>query len=326
MNLNHRLFVLIAVCFMASNTVMGQLSGTGKPIAEVFTNFHTTVDSPKPAGTTGFEVNRAFIGYSYTLDNNFSATIIADAAGLFPQGKINGSSNRYAYLREASMAWQNDKVKVTFGVSDTRLYLHQSRWWGKRYLANTMQSAYGYGHVNDFGIAVDYKFNDVFSGDITVMNGEGYTELQRDNNVRSSIGLTANPSQNLTFRVYGDHYRVPGNDQFVGVAFAGYKHERFYIGIDGSYKSNIDGISGHNSWGLSTTNGVYITEKDELFVRYDYHTSVNHISNDGDFTMAGIQHTFSPNMRIALSYQGTNPYSNSTVNSNMIFLNAHFKF
>ena len=39
-----------------------------------------------------------------------------------------------------------------------------------------------------------------------------------------------------------------------------------------------------------------------------------------------IQHTFSPNVRFALNYQGTHPYSDLVQNRDMIYVNVQFKF
>ena len=334
MNKIYRLITLFAVCFMAHSSVIGQTpAGTGKLIVDIFTDFHAKLNNT--TSTTGFDVNRAFLGYNYVLDNNFSATVIVNGAGSPNDMKGESTRRRYAHLRDASLAWSNEKLKITIGLTETRLFYHQQRWWGKRYLAGCMQANHGYGFVSDLGIVLDYKFNDIFSGDITVMNGEGYQELQLDNNVRSSLGLTITPNQNFTFRVYGDHNRQQGLNQFTGVVFAGYKNKYFYIGADGSFKSNLDGvISGHDSWGFSTTSGVYLTEKDELFIRYDYATSVVasgetqqwNFMRDGTFTIIGLQHTFSPNVRMALNYQGTHPYSDLVQNRDMIYVNVQFKF
>ena len=331
-----KLFTLFAVCCMAFNTGVGQITGSGKPIGEIFSDFHQKLD--KSSGTNGFDVTRAYVGYGYVLDNNFSATVVINAAGS-PDDMKNGSvRRRYAYLRYASLGWSNEKLSLAFGMTDTRIYSHQQRWWGKRYIAGAMQSDNGHGVVADLGIVLDYKFSDKFSGDIAVMNGEGYLEKQLDDNVKTSLGFTVTPNDNFIFRVYGDHYSVsndqisphiiPGKNQFTGTVFAAYKNKYFYVGAEYSYKSNADGILEHDSWGISTTNGVYLSEKSELFFRYDYLKSAQRWdTRDGTFTIIGFQHTFSPNIRLSLNYQGTNPYYLGLIESrNLIYLNAHFRF
>jgi hypothetical protein len=327
MKKNYKLIALFAACFMALNVAVAQTPGTGKPIVEIYADFHKTLD--KTSGTTGFDINRAFLGYAYTLDNNFLARVVINGAGNPNEAGAGGARRRYAHLREAAVAWQNENLTLTFGLTETRLFQSQQRWWGKRYLAADVQSMHGYGFVSDLGVVVDYKFNDILSGDITVMNGEGMHELQLDDNVRSSLGFTITPNRNFIFRVYGDHHRINGLHQYTGVAFAGYRNDYFYIGIDGTYKVNVHGFE-YNSWAISTLNGIYLSEKNELFFRYDYAKSTSEQwadLADGIFTIIGLQHTFTPNLRMTLNYQGTKPYHSDVRDKrNLIYVNAHFRF
>ncbi|MBV5342101.1 hypothetical protein JZU68_00260, partial [bacterium] len=92
--------------------------------------------------------------------------------------------------------------------------------------------------------------------------------------------------------------------------------------------------SGHHAWGISATSGLNFTQKDEVFIRYDYSASVipdyetehwNYL-NDGTFLVFGVQHTFTPFIKMALDFQGRDPYYEGTQNSNLIYLNALFKF
>jgi hypothetical protein len=118
------------------------------------------------------------------------------------------------------------------------------------------------------------------------------------------------------------------------IAFAGFKNPLITFGGEASYKSNIDLIEGHNVWGLSATGAITIARNTEFFVRYDYSTSVllpgdNKPWNfliDRSFAVVGFQYTFSQNVKIALNYQGTYPYSPEMESTNAIFMNALFRF
>lgn len=77
-----------------------------------------------------------------------------------------------------------------------------------------------------------------------------------------------------------------------------------------------------------------MSEENELFARFDYSTSVTksgdllpwNYQNDGSFFIFGIQHTFSPNVKVAIDYQGTFPYSTYKKISDLLYVNALFKF
>jgi opacity protein-like surface antigen len=312
--------------------IYSQTTGnTGKPIAEIFTDFHFNLNDT--AKTTGFGLNRAHLGYNYLPGGNFSATIIVNIGS--PEDLTLGSKHRrYAYFREASISWSKDNLNICFGITGTRLFDFQQKFWGKRYIANTYQSINGYGFVADLGVAMDYKFNDFLRADFTIMNGEGYSELQLDNNVKTSAGLTITPAKQLAIRLYGDVTRQQGILQYTLIGFAGFKNELITIGAEASYKSNLDMIAGHHAWGLSGTGAISISKKAEIFVRCDYSSSVIvpddiiqwNYKLDGSFSIIGVQYTFSQNVKMALNYQVTHPNNTGRQIADAIFLNALFRF
>jgi hypothetical protein len=301
------------------------------PITEIFTDFHLNLNDTSK--TSGFSLNRAYLGYNFTPENNFSGTVIINAGT--PEDLAPGSKpKRYAYIREASISYSNEKLKITFGITGTRLFDFQQRFWGKRYIANTYQSINGYGFVADLGIVVDYQISDILKADFTLMNGEGYNNIQIDNSLRSSAGFTLTADNGFAIRIFGDIAHVKNLWQPMFLAFAGFTNNRITIGTEITYKSNLDLIEGHHAWGISGTGAVRLAEKTELFARYDYSTSV-HVSeisqkwnylNDGTFLVLGLQHEFNENVKIALDYQGTHPYDIEQQRSDAIFVNALFKF
>jgi len=303
----------------------------GKPIAEIFTDFHFNFNDT--AKHTGFDLNRAYLGYHFMPGGSLTGKIIVNVGS--PEDLTDGSvPRRYAYFREASLIWSYEKLTVSFGITGTRIFEYQQRFWGKRYIANTYQSINGYGFVADLGIVIDYIFSDKFKADLSFMNGEGYCNLQLDDNIRSSVGLTITPAKTISFRLYGDIQKMEGLWQPVFVAFAGFKNELLTIGAEISYKSNIDKVQGHHAWGISTTNAISLTKKLEYFFRYDFISSVvadnetikwNYLK-DGNFLVTGVQYLLSANAKIALDYQGRYPYSSGAMATDMIFLNLLFKF
>jgi hypothetical protein len=325
------LYVTIILLFKWQILYNQTVNLTGRPIAEIFTDFHLNLnDSSK---TTGFGLNRAYLGYNFLPEGNFSGTIIVNAGK--PEDLAPGSvPRRYSFIREASLSYTNEGLKISFGITGTRLFEFQQRFWGKRYIANTYQSINGYGFVADLGLVMDYQINDIVKADITIMNGEGYSNIQLDNSLRTSAGITITPDTHFAMRLYGDIARVKGLWQPMFVSFAGYKNDKVTIGAELTYKSNLDLNRGHHAWGFSGTGAISLAEKTELFARYDYSTSVivpeethrwNYL-NDGTFLVIGIQHTFNKYTKIALDYQGILPYDSDIQKSEAIFINALFKF
>jgi len=304
---------------------------TGKPIAEIFTDFHVNLDDTTK--TTGFGLSRAFFGYNFFPIDNFSASFILNIGN---PDDLTASSvrRRYAYFREASISYSKDKLNISFGITSTRHFYYQQKFWGKRYIANTFEALNGYGSVADLGIVMDYEFNDILKGDITVMNGEGYSELQLDNGVKTSAGITITPLKQLIIRFYGDYARQNGVRQYTLVEFAGIKNELITFGAEASYKTNLDLLDGHDSWGISATGSISVFKKAEIFARYDYSCSVGRLGEsnhwnylkDGSFFILGVQYSFSQDVKIALDYQGTYPNDRNERSTDMIYINALFKF
>jgi hypothetical protein len=328
-----KVFLAAFVFILTNATLRSQnVEITGKPIIEIFTDFHFNL-ARDTNNKTGFALNRAYFGYNYLLDQNFSATLIVDIGT--PEDLAEGSkARRYAHFREASIGYSSGKFNLAFGITGTRLFSYQQKFWGKRYLAKPYQSINDYGYVADLGLVADYKINEIFDFDLTIMNGEGYSNIQLDNDLKSSVGITITPVEQVAIRAYTDIIKTQDLWQTTMVGFAGFKNEKVTIGAEISYKSNLDFIEGHHAWGLSGTGAVSLTKKMEFFTRFDYSTSVIvpgdatqwNLTKDGRFLITGFQYTFNKIVKIALDYQATFPTDKTRPFSDLIFINALLKF
>jgi hypothetical protein len=303
----------------------------GKPITEIFTDFHYIPGDT--SRTTGFGINRAYLGYNFLPQGNFSGTVILNI-GNPSELSENEKHRRYAFFREASLSWKKDNLSVSFGITSTRSTIFQQMFLGKRYIADNFESINGYTIVADLGIAVDYKINDIIKVDFCLLNGEGYSELQMNDGLKTSFGINITPFEKGVIRLYGDFNRLPEMWQNTAICFIGYKDEGLTFGAEAAYKTKLDRVTGHDAWGFSATCAKSILRNTEVFARYDYTTSMTdpgevlnwNYRMDGQFGVFGFQYTFNSYAQIAVDYQGTIPYNPSCANSNAIFVNAHFKF
>lgn len=327
-----RIIPALLIILFIIPSVNAQLSQIpGKPIVEIFTDFHYT-----PGDTTkytGFGINRAYIGYNYTPQGNFSTEIILNIGT--PEELAPGAApKRYAYFREAAGIYTKDKLTINFGIVSTRTFDFQQGYWGKRYLNPEFQATYGYGSVADLGVVIDYRINDIIKVDFSLLNGKGYTNVQYDNSLKTAGGITITTPQKLTVRLYGDAMKPGGVWQTTMIGFGGYKNDHFSFGAEASYKTNLDLIQGHDVWGISATGSIFLNQKSELFARYDYASSrviaeSNQqwdYSKDNTYFIGGFQHIFSENVMVALNYRRANPYDPAKKTLNSIYLNARFKF
>lgn len=324
------LSLVLAVTFyqiLNSQTVVNQ----GKPVTEVFTDFHYNINDTTKC--TGFGVNRAYLGYNYTPEGNFSALIIINIGT--PEDLADGAvPKRYGFFREASVIYKKEKLIVHFGMVSTRYADFQQGFWSKRYLGTEYQAAYPYGSVADLGVVIDYQLSDLLKVDLSLLNGKGYSNIQYDNSLKTAFGLTISTPNKIFVRLYGDIMKPKGVVQTTLIMFAGHKNNLFSLGAEASYKTNLDLINGHDVWGLSATGSIFLNQKSEIFARYDYAASVvvpgeelqwDYIK-DNIYFIGGIQQKLSDNLRIALNFRRTNPYNPGQKTTDAIYLNAHFRF
>ena len=303
----------------------------GTPITEIYTNFHYSIDDT--AKTTGFGVERAFFGYRFPAVNNFSAAVIVNIGA--PEELADGAKpRRLAHFREAFISYSKEKLTINLGLTKTMMADYQQKFLGKRYITDNLTSMRGYGYVSDLGLSVLYRFSDLVNADFELMNGKGYSDIQNDNNIKASAGLYIMTPENLAFRVFGDITRRKGLIQSTMIGFAGFKNDLITFGAEISYKRNLGLMAGYNAWGFSATGSFYISDKTDIFGRYDISSSVStgndpegwNYLKDSNILITGIEYSFTEKIKAALNYQGNFPHNTSKKSSDFIFLNCLYRF
>jgi hypothetical protein len=302
----------------------------GKPIMEIITDFHLGLNDTTK--TTGFGISRAYFGYNYLPGNNFSCKVILNI-GTPEDLPKQASPRRYAYFREASITYTKDRIMVSFGIATTKHFIFLQQFWGKRFISAEFETRNKYGYIADIGVVLDYKFNDEFNFDVSLTNGEGYSDIQLDNGVKAAAGLTYRPSNHYAFRFYNDLNNTNGLLQYTLSSFAGIDNKLINFGASLHYKTNMDRVEGHDGWGISSTGSVKLPRNYEIFARYDFSGSVTvqgeanpwNYMKDANLVIFGLQKSFNANFRLALDYQDYIPYSSNLPSSGFIFINALLK-
>ena len=157
------------------------------PIAEIFTDFHFAPGNSDIS--KGFSVKRAWFGSDLYFDDKFHATFILNMVKLLDTMPYYGERSP---IREASIGYNSEKLKIAIGITGTRIMMFQQKFWDKRYVASTFQSLNGYGFLFDLGLAMDYKFNDIIEADFTLMNGDGVSN-KTDGSLKIAAGINIYP-------------------------------------------------------------------------------------------------------------------------------------
>ena len=302
----------------------------GYPIIEIFTNFHYSINDTSK--NSGFGIERAFLGYTYPAGENFSATVVVNISN--PDEVVAGTkTRRFAHFREAFISYSKDKLILNMGITKTLMANYQQKFLEKRYIADNLLSMREFGYVSDLGVSACYRFNDLIQADISLMNGKGYSSIQYDNNLKTSLGIYITPG-NLAIRLFGDIMKRENDWQSTMVGFAGFKNDMLTLGAEMSYKKNLGISEGCDAWGFSGTGSVNISDKLDLFARYDWSSSAiimtdftrwNHVE-DGRLIIGGIEYSYSKKIKFSLNYQGTHPIDINKKASELIYVNSMFRF
>lgn len=299
----------------------------GQPHAKIFSNFNYDLSSEDDA-FKAFEINRAYLGYGYNFENNFSTKITFDVGS-------NGSGSAYtAFLKIASLSWKtSDKLSVNFGQIGTKNFKFMEKAWGYRYIYKSFQDKQKWASSADLGVSADYKINSKLTLDAQILNGEGYKKEQSNGLFRGSAGLTYKASKNLALRLHRDispreTYDDNSEHQNISTAAMAYFGDDYTVGLEYNLRENTNNVLDNNSTGLSAYATYKLNNGLSLFGRYDEMSSDENwnIAKDGTFTIFGIEKQMTKGVKIAANIQS---YEGAEVNSeakNTFFLNFEYKF
>ncbi|MCB8994906.1 MAG: porin [Bacteroidales bacterium] len=278
----------------------------GKVLLQVHSDFRKEL---KKEGGSAFEVKRVYFGYTKNINSDFTAEVKLDIGS--PEDESQYSlSRRYAYFKKAGLNYYRGRFNAYFGLFEMLQFKTQEKAWGYRYIAKSFQDEYKYGPSADIGIGAKYKINDFLEADLIVSNGEGYSSLQADDNYNTGMGLTYTNQTGITMRAYFDFIAKEVLQSDISF-FAGYKNKMFRLAAEYNQKSNTSYLSDHDLNGYSFYGTYNISEKWEVFGRYDILRSNTllqddqpwNIQKDGSAIISGIQ--FKPDKKIyfSLNYQ-----------------------
>ena len=298
----------------------------GKPFARIYTNFNYT--SSGGEGAPSFEIKRAYLGYEYDFSETFSAklNIDVDNPGV-------GKMQLTAFLKNAYLQYQKDKLTVNMGMISTTNFKVQEDFWGKRWIYKSFQDQHKIEASADIGASAAYRILPFVSLDISLLNGEGYKLIQSDNALKTGVGITLTPLKSLTARLYVDHMKDTAAQQTLAT-FVGYENRYFSIAAEYNYQRNHRMVSGHDFSGLSVYASIPLYKTFTLFCRYDQLQSVIpeagsdpwNLSGDGELFMAGVEFSPVKGVKVAPGFHGWKPAGDNQNFINGFYLNFEYKF
>jgi hypothetical protein len=319
-------FVLCIIVLQGTGFCFAQDSVTFKPsgkvIARGFLDYSTGfghVNQEK-----GFEITRAFLGYSYQFSRTLSGQVVIDGAS-----GTTSSNGIEIYVRNAFLTWHDKNFNINAGLTNLLQFSTQEKYWMYRYVMKSFQDLNKMGPSVDLGFTAEYTFNRYVSADLSLTNGEGYKVVKKDNSMRYAAGLSFHPVENITLRIYGDIYNDDGSqrdalptgitdatykDRYALSLFGGYQDENFSGGVEYNKVYNNGFVEKEDYYGYSVYASGKIAPKWRIFARYDSTDSsspANFTSPwntlDGRLVVAGVEFSPLKQLRIAPNFRNINP-------------------
>lgn len=331
-----RKFTVLLLVILATLTLSAQkneepFQAYGKPVIKVFTNWHQGVGNSDFEDNSGFELSRGVLGYEHFFSSHISSKVIIDVddpgAGKFTEA---------AYMRNAYIAYNNDKLSAYFGILGMKQFKEQENNWGYRYIYKSAMDHYKFNNSVDAGFYVKYKVLDWLSADVTLTNGEGAKSQQDvEGKYRTGYGLTFKPIDGLTFRGYYDVLYSPGStpgnvteNQNALALFIGYKADNLRVGAEYNkllnYKYDVD-----DDRKIYSVYASYKFLKDfQAFVRYDIF-SAEESGLSEDVIMAGLEYSIVKGVKVSPNFRYGNYAFKSAIPTGQgafFYLNFEYKF
>ena len=305
---------------------------SGSAFATIFANFHNGF-AGAAVDEAAFELVRGYLGYEYTFSPQFYAKINIDVGSpndLSPYSKLR----RYAYFKNAYLRFTHNKFQVEFGLIGLKQFKLQEKIWERRYLMKTLADEYKLGSSADLGMNIHYEFNELLDADFTIMNGEGYNNIQSDGIFKYGFGSTVRFPKNFTSRVF---YDFQYNDlmETTLLLFSSYDFRgKWNIAGEFIWRENNGWVENHNIFGYSIYGKYNLTDQYQLFARFDKIESNIpdgenrpwNLADDGSALVAGLQYTPIKNIKVALNYHDWQPWAANIEGEAFVFVNLGVKF
>jgi len=341
MKLNLQITALMLFALVNLNAQETSSEPKGKISGKVYFDYH--LDETKGAEQKNvYELTRAYLGYNYTINDKFKATVLFDA------GKNSGGSAYTIFIKNAKLDYKaNDWLTLTAGIFGTVQFKDQESFWGYRYLLKSLEDEYKFGTSADVGLMASIKISDKLRMDLSSINGEGYQNLQDPaGKTRFAADLVYTPSKDWVFKAYFD--TMDGNDvdndtkitTISNIAlFAGYRFkDRFRLGAEYNLMQNgIDyrnPANGKDLQGISLYSTYNINDKWDVFGRHDILSSNKiegettdwHYNEDGNVSVVGCEFKPTKGVNTSINYRYTDFKNSLNNNASLFYFNLEFYF
>lgn len=308
---------LITASAFAHADVLADTTISGKTFID-FTSIDQTRNGTDTANAgTGMDVKRFYLGVEHKFDDVWSAGLTTDF------NYTSSSGETQVFVKKAWVqAKLSDAFKLRAGADDMPWIPYVEGLYNLRYVENTLIDRLKYGTSSDWGLHAFGGGNDLWAYNIAAVNGAGYKNPSRGNNVDVEGRFAITPLKGLSFAVGGysgelgkDTANLPAGSTRTAKRLdfvAAYVNPQFRVGAEYFRQNNWnnvltsgpkDSADGYSVWGQ-----YKFAPEFSAFVRYDHANQSRDINPKlkDTYYNAGVEWIARKGVRLAVVYKHEN--------------------
>lgn len=270
------------------------------------------------ASGTGFDVTRFYLTVDHKFDDIWSANLTSDAQYLSAPGANQPNSVEVFIKKAYVQAKLSNALFLRAGAADAPWIPYVEKFYGMRYVQNTVTDRLSYGTSADWGVHAGGDTVGGFSYAASLTNGRGYRNPSRSKGIDFEARLGYAPTQNTVLAIGGytgkrgnetQTVQPPHNADRVDF-MAAYASAKYRLGAEWFRAKNWavtntapDKAEGWSAWASAQLLDNGLT----AFARYDNVDPSKDVSPDFQNTYyhVGLEYPVTKGVKLAAVYKNT---------------------
>ena len=291
-----------------------------------------------------FSLSRTYLTYKSSISDELSFKFQTDV------GRVGEDYRFTAFLKKAQLDWSvSDCMKISMGLIGMNMFNVQEKTWGNRFIAKSAMDANNFSSSADLGFSITKDFKMV-TANLTMTNGEGYKNMDVDENSKISlqllhgekrldknngynVGLVHSKVKSDKILAIDNDDEIPGTNTSVTGLFGGWAYDN-YLRMGAEYNTktiDTEGVSSDLNAVLTSLYFNYdLNSKVSTFIRLDdYDPNDDSVStmDEKNTMMFGFVWSPTKGLTICPNITKTTEWISDKEKSNSEFaMNFQFKF